>query len=183
MTEKVSFQKDAGEPALSPDGKFLYYSKDVTPSPTFEYDKNPHAGIYAIIRRELATGRERIDRQRRRRRDHAARLARREVAGVHPPHRHRQPAVRPQPRDRRRAADLRAPGQGSAGGLDDLRPLRAVRVDARHQGAGGVGRREDLAGRSAGGPRPRPARPCRPAARSRSSPRSSRRSPRRSASR
>ncbi len=59
VTEKVSFQKDAGEPALSADGKFLYYSKDVTPSPTFEYDKNPHAGIYAIIRRELATGRER----------------------------------------------------------------------------------------------------------------------------
>ncbi len=59
VTEKVSFQKDAGEPAISPDGKFLYYSKDVTPSPTFEYDKNPHAGIYAIIRRELATGRER----------------------------------------------------------------------------------------------------------------------------
>ena len=59
VTEKVSFQKDAGEPALSPDGKFLYFSKDVTPSPTFEYDKNPHAGIYAIVRRELATGRER----------------------------------------------------------------------------------------------------------------------------
>ena len=59
VTEKVSFQKDAGEPAVSPDGKFLYYSKDVTPSPTFEYNKNPHAGIYAIIRRELATGRER----------------------------------------------------------------------------------------------------------------------------
>ena len=92
-----------------------------------------------------------IDRQRRRRRDHAARLARREVAGVHPPRRHRQPAVRPQPRDRRRAADLRAPRQGPAGGLDDLRPLRAVRVAARHQGAGGVGRGEDLAGRSAGG--------------------------------
>jgi imidazolonepropionase-like amidohydrolase/Tol biopolymer transport system component len=59
VTEKVSFQKDAGEPAISPDGKFLYYSKDVTPSPTFEYDKNPHAGIYAIVRRELASGRER----------------------------------------------------------------------------------------------------------------------------
>ena len=59
VTEKVSFQKDAGEPALSPDGKFLYFSKDVTPSLTFEYDKNPHAGIYAIVRRELATGRER----------------------------------------------------------------------------------------------------------------------------
>jgi imidazolonepropionase-like amidohydrolase/Tol biopolymer transport system component len=59
VTEKVSLQKDAGEPAISPDGKYLYYSKDVTPSPTFEYDKNPHAGIYAILRRDLATGRER----------------------------------------------------------------------------------------------------------------------------
>jgi len=59
VTEKVSWQKDAGEPAISPDGKFLYYSKDVTPSPTFEYNKDPHAGIYAIVRRDLATGRER----------------------------------------------------------------------------------------------------------------------------
>jgi Tol biopolymer transport system component/imidazolonepropionase-like amidohydrolase len=59
VTEKVSFQKDAGEPALSPDGKFLYYSKDITPSPTFEYNKDPHAGIYAIVRRDLTTGRER----------------------------------------------------------------------------------------------------------------------------
>ena len=59
VTEKNSCQKDAGEPAISPDGKFLYYSKDVTPGQTFEYNKDPHAGIYAIIRHELATGHER----------------------------------------------------------------------------------------------------------------------------
>jgi imidazolonepropionase-like amidohydrolase/Tol biopolymer transport system component len=59
VTEKVGFQKDAGEPALSPDGKFLYYSKDSSPGQQFEYNKDPHAGIYTIIRRELATGRER----------------------------------------------------------------------------------------------------------------------------
>ena len=59
VTEKVSFQKDAGEPAVSPDGAFLYYSKDVAAGTNFEYNKDPHAGIYAIVRRDLANGRER----------------------------------------------------------------------------------------------------------------------------
>jgi Tol biopolymer transport system component len=38
VTEKVSFRRTPGAGA-SPDGKFLYYSKDVTPSPTFEHDR------------------------------------------------------------------------------------------------------------------------------------------------
>jgi Tol biopolymer transport system component/imidazolonepropionase-like amidohydrolase len=59
VTEKNGFQKDAGEPAISPDGKLLYYSKDVTPGQQFEYNKDPNGTIYAIIRRELTTGRER----------------------------------------------------------------------------------------------------------------------------
>ena len=37
----------------------LYYSKDVTPGQTFEYNKDPNGTIYAIIRRDLTTGRER----------------------------------------------------------------------------------------------------------------------------
>ena len=59
VTEKNGFQKDAGEPALSPDGRYLYYSKDVTPGQLFEYNKDPNGTIYAIIRRDLNTGRER----------------------------------------------------------------------------------------------------------------------------
>lgn len=59
VTEKVSFQKDQGEPAISPDGRYLYYSKDVTPGQNFEYNKDPHGVIYAIIRRDLQTGQER----------------------------------------------------------------------------------------------------------------------------
>ena len=53
MTEKIGWQKDAGEPAISPDGRFLYYSKDVTPGQTFEYNKDPNGTIYAIMRRDL----------------------------------------------------------------------------------------------------------------------------------
>jgi imidazolonepropionase-like amidohydrolase/Tol biopolymer transport system component len=52
-------QKDAGEPDISPDGKSLYYSNDITPGQTFEYNKDPNGTIYAIIRRDLTTGRER----------------------------------------------------------------------------------------------------------------------------
>jgi len=59
VTEKVGWQKDAGEPAVSPDGKYLYYSKDVTPGQTFEYNKDPYGTIYAILRRDLVTGKER----------------------------------------------------------------------------------------------------------------------------
>lgn len=61
VTEKNGWQKDAGEPAISPDGATLYYSKDVTPGQNFEYNKNPFGTIYAIIRRDLKTGRERTE--------------------------------------------------------------------------------------------------------------------------
>jgi len=59
VTERVSWQKDAGEPDISPDGRHLYYSKDVTPGANFEYNKDPNGTIYAIFQRDLLTGRER----------------------------------------------------------------------------------------------------------------------------
>ena len=59
VTERAGWQKDNGEPDVSPDGRYLYYSKDVTPGTTFEYNKDPNGTIYAIIRRDLVTGRER----------------------------------------------------------------------------------------------------------------------------
>ncbi len=59
VTERTGWQKDAGEPDISPDGNTLYYSKDVTPGQTFEYNKDPNGTIYAIMRRDLTTGRER----------------------------------------------------------------------------------------------------------------------------
>lgn len=59
VTTRTSIQKDAGEPAISPDGRTLYYSKDVTPGANFAYNKDPHGVIYAIVARDLRTGRER----------------------------------------------------------------------------------------------------------------------------
>ena len=57
MTEKPNDQKDIGEPSFSPDGRYLYYSHDATPGSTFEYNKDPHAGIYAISRLDRKDGR------------------------------------------------------------------------------------------------------------------------------
>jgi imidazolonepropionase-like amidohydrolase/Tol biopolymer transport system component len=59
VTEKNGFQKDAGEPAVSADGRYLYYSKDVSPGQTFEYNKDPNGVIYAVMQRDLTTGHER----------------------------------------------------------------------------------------------------------------------------
>ncbi|MBB3208550.1 Tol biopolymer transport system component/imidazolonepropionase-like amidohydrolase [Rhodopirellula rubra] len=56
LTTRSSDQKDVNEPAYSPDGRYLYYSQDVTPGKDFEYDKNSHQGIYAIKRLDLVDG-------------------------------------------------------------------------------------------------------------------------------
>jgi imidazolonepropionase-like amidohydrolase/Tol biopolymer transport system component len=56
LTERPNDQKDVNEPAFSPDGRYLYFSQDVTPGATFEYNKDPNAGIYAIRRLDRETG-------------------------------------------------------------------------------------------------------------------------------
>ncbi|MCB1055850.1 MAG: PD40 domain-containing protein, partial [Acidobacteria bacterium] len=56
MVEKPNDQKDLGEPAFSPDGRYLYYSRDTTPGPVFEYNKDPNGEIYAIFRVNRETG-------------------------------------------------------------------------------------------------------------------------------
>ncbi len=56
LTVKPNEQKDVGEPAFSPDGRYLYFSQDDTPGPTFQYNKDPNAGIYVIKRLDRQTG-------------------------------------------------------------------------------------------------------------------------------
>jgi Tol biopolymer transport system component/imidazolonepropionase-like amidohydrolase len=57
MTKKPNDQKDVGEPVFSPDGRYLYFSRDATSGDYFEYNKNPHAGIYDIRRLDRQEGR------------------------------------------------------------------------------------------------------------------------------
>lgn len=56
LTEKPTEQKDVNEPVFSPDGKYLYYSEDVSPGATFQYDKDSNGQIYVINRLTLEDG-------------------------------------------------------------------------------------------------------------------------------
>ncbi len=56
LNEKPNWQKDLGEPALSPDGKYLYYSQDSTPGRQFEYNKDSTGEIFRIYRQDLTDG-------------------------------------------------------------------------------------------------------------------------------
>jgi len=56
MTKKRTDQKDTGEPVFSPDGRYLYFSDDVTPGQIFEYNKDPNGQIYVIQRLERESG-------------------------------------------------------------------------------------------------------------------------------
>ncbi|MBS4028212.1 MAG: PD40 domain-containing protein, partial [Ignavibacteriales bacterium] len=56
ITNRRDWQHDAGEPNISPDGRYLYYSEDITGGSQFEYNKDPNGTIYVIHRVDLQTG-------------------------------------------------------------------------------------------------------------------------------
>jgi imidazolonepropionase-like amidohydrolase/Tol biopolymer transport system component len=56
LTKKRTDQKDTGEPAFSPDGRYLYYSDDSTPGAIYQYNKDPNTQIYVIQRLDRQSG-------------------------------------------------------------------------------------------------------------------------------
>ena len=56
LTTRRTQQKDTGEPAFSPDGRYLYFSDDATPGGQFEYSKDVNGQIYVIQRLDRQTG-------------------------------------------------------------------------------------------------------------------------------
>ncbi|HEU4968637.1 amidohydrolase family protein [Sphingomonas sp.] len=49
-------QKELGEPIFAPDGKSIYYERNVTPGPIFEYAQNSNADLFHIENYNLETG-------------------------------------------------------------------------------------------------------------------------------
>ena len=49
-------QKELGEPVYAPDGKSIYYTRNITPGPIFEYAQNSNTDLFNIERYEIATG-------------------------------------------------------------------------------------------------------------------------------
>ncbi len=56
LTKRKNDQQDAGEPWVSGDGKFLYYSEDMYPGGYFQYNKDPNSQIYVIQQLNMESG-------------------------------------------------------------------------------------------------------------------------------
>ncbi|MEM7707839.1 MAG: amidohydrolase family protein [Pseudomonadota bacterium] len=53
---KQQAQKNIAEPAFSPDGRYLYYSKDVTGGVVWQYNKDSTGQVFAVQRLDRETG-------------------------------------------------------------------------------------------------------------------------------
>lgn len=56
LTQKKNSQQDLGEPCVSPDGEWVYFSEDMYPGGYFQYNKDPNNQIYVIKRYSLKSG-------------------------------------------------------------------------------------------------------------------------------
>ncbi|MFU8817035.1 MAG: amidohydrolase family protein [Pseudomonadales bacterium] len=50
------FQKELGEPAFSPDGRYLYFTQNSTPGQVFEYAQDSNREVFQIRRQDLESG-------------------------------------------------------------------------------------------------------------------------------
>ncbi len=57
LTKRRNWEQDAGEPSISPDGRYLFYSEDVSGGGGFQYNKDPYGVIYVIQRLDMEKGR------------------------------------------------------------------------------------------------------------------------------
>jgi len=56
LTKRKNDQQDAGEPNVSPDGRYVYFSEDMSGGSSFEYNKDPNGMIYMIRRLDRTNG-------------------------------------------------------------------------------------------------------------------------------
>ena len=56
LTKRKNDQQDVNEPCVSPDGRYVYFSEDMSPGGRFEYNKDPNDQIYIIKRYDREKG-------------------------------------------------------------------------------------------------------------------------------
>ncbi|MBC7864996.1 MAG: PD40 domain-containing protein, partial [Bacteroidia bacterium] len=56
LTKRKNDQQDLGEPSVSADGKYVYYSEDMYPGGYFQYNKDPNSQIYVVKRYDFEKG-------------------------------------------------------------------------------------------------------------------------------
>ncbi len=56
MTDRRNWEQNATDPVLSADGKYLFFSEDISGGGGFQYNRNPHEIVYAIQRLDRESG-------------------------------------------------------------------------------------------------------------------------------
>jgi imidazolonepropionase-like amidohydrolase/Tol biopolymer transport system component len=56
LTARKNDQQDVNEPAMSPDGRYVYFSEDMYPGGMFQYNKDPNNEIFVIRRFDREKG-------------------------------------------------------------------------------------------------------------------------------
>jgi Tol biopolymer transport system component len=56
MTDRRNWEQNATEPVVSPDGRYIYFSEDVSPGGGFQYNRDPHGVIYVVQRLDRESG-------------------------------------------------------------------------------------------------------------------------------
>ena len=57
LTDRRNWEQNATEPIVSPDGRYVYFTEDVSPGGGFQYNRDAHNQIYVIQRFDRETGR------------------------------------------------------------------------------------------------------------------------------
>lgn len=60
LTKRKNDQMDVNEPSVAPDGRYLYFSEDMSPGDVFEYNRDPNEQIYVIKRYDFEKGETKI---------------------------------------------------------------------------------------------------------------------------
>ena len=61
LTDRRNWEQNATEPVVSPDGRYVYFTEDVSPGNGFQYNRDPHGVIYVVQRLDRQTGRRRTE--------------------------------------------------------------------------------------------------------------------------
>jgi imidazolonepropionase-like amidohydrolase/Tol biopolymer transport system component len=59
LTDRRNWEQNATEPTFSPDGRYLFFSEDVSPGGGFQYNRDPYTGVYVVQRLDRQTGQRR----------------------------------------------------------------------------------------------------------------------------
>lgn len=59
LTDRRNWEQNATEPTLSPDGRYVFFSEDVSPGGGFQYNRDPYGVVYVVQRFDRQTGQRR----------------------------------------------------------------------------------------------------------------------------